>query len=254
MNKKSNNSNVKSTVKNIVSESAKDQPKNLLSSILDYFVTSPLKAIIFSFLGIGSISGVAYNINSGNDNSKSEFKLQETALIIEESKKIAKLFTVSYYSEVVLDTNKVLYDTSDNYTNMMSNLFHDDEHQEKSYDVDSSLYELTIIANGTAYAGNDLSKISKQDIITSDSSFTINIKSAEILSTVVNPSDFTIFVDEGKWSAEEVQVVKSIAVKKIENYALENGVLEKANTRTEEMLTEFLKSLGYKNIIINFKK
>ena len=76
-----------------MSEAAKDQPKNLLSSILDYFVTSPLKAIIFSFLGIGSISGVAYNINSSGDNSKSEFKLQETALIIEESKKIAKLFT-----------------------------------------------------------------------------------------------------------------------------------------------------------------
>ena len=43
----------------------------------------------------------------------------------------------------------------------MSNLFHDDEHQEKSYDIDSNLYELTIIANGTAYAGNDLSKITK---------------------------------------------------------------------------------------------
>ena len=58
----------------------------------------------------------------------------------------------------------------------MSNLFHDDEHQEKSYDVDSSLYELTIIANGTAYAGNDLSKISKQDIITSDSSLQLTLK------------------------------------------------------------------------------
>ena len=136
---------------------------------------------------------------------------------------------------------------------MMSNLFHDDEHQEKSYDVDSNLYELTIIANGTAYAGNDLSKITKQDIIASDTSFTINIKSAEILSTVVNPSDFTIFVDEGKWSAKEVQVVKSMALKKIENYALENGVLEKANTRTKEMLTEFLKSIGHKNITVNFK-
>jgi len=253
MNKKSNNNKVKTTAKNIVSEAAKDQPKNLLSSILDYFVTSPLKAIIFSFLGIGSISGVAYNINSSGDNSKSEFKLQETALIIEESKKIAKLFTVSYYSEIVLDTNKVLYDTSNNYTNMMTNLFHDDELQKKSYDVDSSLYELIIIANGTGYAGNDLSKITKQDIIISDTSFTINIKSAEVLGTVVNPSDFTVFLDEGKWSADEVQAVKSIAVKKIENYALENGVLEKANTRTVEMLTEFLKSIGHKNIIINFK-
>ena len=31
-----------------------------------------------------------------------------------------------------------------------------------------------------AYAGNDLSKITKQDIIASDTSFTINIKSAEM--------------------------------------------------------------------------
>ena len=68
-------------------------------------------------------------------------KLQQTAIIIEESKKIAKLFTVSYYSEIVLDTNKVLYDTSNNYTNMMTNLFQDDELQKKSYDVDSSLYD-----------------------------------------------------------------------------------------------------------------
>ena len=180
---------------------------------------------------------------------KTELKLQQTAIIIEESKKIAKLFTVSYYSEIVLDTNKVLYDTSNNYTNMMTNLFHDDELQKKSYDVDSSLYELIIIANGTGYAGNDLSKITKQDIIISDTSFTINIKSAEVLGTVVNPSDFTAFLDEGKWSADEVQAVKSIAVKKIENYALENGVLEKANTRTEEMLTEFLKSIDIKILL-----
>ena len=76
---------------------------------------------------------------------------------------------------------------------MMTNLFHDDELQKKSYDVDSSLYELIIIANGTGYAGNDLSKITKQDIIISDTSFTINIKSAEVLGTVVNPSDFTVF-------------------------------------------------------------
>ena len=253
MAKESNKEKFKKTAEEIVKDSAMDQSKSLLSSAFDYLITSPLKTALFGVIGIGSVGGAAgYAINQANKPSESNLELKETAVIIEESKKIAKLFSTSYYTEIVIDTNKVIYDTSSNYTNMITNLFHDDEHQEKSFYIDSNLFELTIIAHGTAYAGNDLSQISSKNIIITDSSCTINISTSKILSTVINPSDFTIFIDEGEWSPDEVQEIKAIAVKKVESYGIRNGILEKANARTKKMLTEFLKSLGFETINVNF--
>ena len=245
------NEEKKSVAGEIVKDTAKDQTKSILSSIIDFFITSPLKIFIFGLLGIGSVAGVAYNSSkSGNFFSRNKLKLTDTAVIIEESKKIAKLFSMSYYSEIVIDTNKIIYESSSNY---ISNFFTDEEEKEEYNYDDSTLYRLTIIANGTSYAGNDLSKINKSDIKITDSSCTIKIKSAEIISTVVNPSDFTIFIDEGEWSPEEVQQIKTIAVEKVKQLSIKSKILEKANIRTEKLLTEFLKSVGFQVVIINFK-
>jgi hypothetical protein len=244
MSKKTNINKIKSTANEIVSGSAKDQTKSVLSSIIDFFVTSPLKTLIFGLLGIGSVAGVTYTTNNSNK-TNNKFKLKESALIIEESKKIAKLFTMSYYTEVVIDTNKVFYDTSSSY---ISNLFSD----ENKVNIDSTIYELTIIANGTAYAGNDLSAISKSDIKITDSSCTIDIQNSKIISTVINPSNFNIFIDEGEWKPEEVQKIKSFAVKKVNSYALNSNILEKANKRTEKLIVGFIKSLGFDVVNVNF--
>ncbi len=55
------------------------------------------------------------------------------------------------------------------------------------------------------------------------------------------------------WSEKEVQQVKQRAVTKIKLLALKNGILERANERTSKLLTGFLKSAAYKDIVIEFE-
>ena len=154
----------------------------------------------------------------------------------------------------MIDTTKTIYETKTNYTNSISNLFTDSLNDQNTEYIDSSLHQITIIGNGTTFAANDLSRISKEDIEIKDSICIINIKSAEIVNTVINPSDFTIFIDEGNWNPKEVQDLKTIAVNKIESYAIKNEILEKADKRTKRLLVEFLKSIGFSIVKVNFKK
>ena len=84
-------------------------------------------------------------------------------------------------------------------------------------------------------------------------SITLTIPNAQILNTVVNPSDFTIFYDDGSWSKEEVISLKQKAREKIKSFALNNKIIQKANDKTIKLLTSFLQSVGYKSVQIEFE-
>ena len=214
---------------------------------------SQIKLIILCFIILGSYVGLCFMYPSINPFNRNPLKIKNTAVIIEESKKIPKLFSATYYSEIVIDTTKLTIQAKTNYTNSLSNLFSSDDEQEETKYNDSSYHQLTLIANGTTFAGNDLATISEKDIIINDSLCTIIIDSAKIISTVINPSDFTIFIDEGEWSPEEVQEIKTLAVEKVKQLSIKNKILEKANNRTKKLLSEFLKSVGFQVVNINFK-
>lgn len=157
------------------------------------------------------------------------FELKKTAVIIEGSKKLAQLHGAKYYSELVLDTFKVF-----NHDNLLYS--------------DESKYRLTIIGNGTVYAGVNLINLNEKDITIADTVCTINLPPSEILSAVINPSDFYIFIDEGEWEPQEVQDIKTLLVDRVTKQAIADKILEKSDTKVEEMLTVFIKSLGYKKV------
>ena len=107
---------------------------------------------------------------------------------------------------------------------------------------------MNIIGHGNCYAGSDLSTLTKEDITINDTSCTIRIEEAKIINTVINPADFIIFIDEGDWTPEEVQGLKKLAVEKVKASAIKNGILEKANRRTEKLISDFIKSIGFKEV------
>ena len=224
-------SKAKDEAKEVLKESIKDYTKTAGSGLASAALANnpillKIKLIVAGIVILASYIGLCFAFPQLNPFYRKPFQLKETAVIIEESKKIAKLFSSNYYAEIVVDTTKIVYENKTDYTNSISNIFSSDENDKNTEYIDSSLHQITIIGNGTTFAANDLSQMTKEDIVIQDSMCTINIKSAEVVNTVINPSDFTIFIDEGNWSPQEVQILKTIAVKKVENYAFQNNILE----------------------------
>ncbi len=167
-----------------------------------------------------------------------EIKLRETPLILEDIKDIAELFTATAYEEIFIDTTKKV----ENSTLKMIFTFKK-KHSER----------FVLIARGKCLAGTDLKEITDKDLIIKDSSITVRIPKAKIISTIVNPSDFDIYIDEGEWKISEVTKIKSYAAKRIEANAIKDGILVKAQDRTNLLLKNFFESIGFVNVTIEIK-
>ena len=164
-----------------------------------------------------------------------EIQLRETPLILEDVKDIAELFTATAYEEVMIDRTKKVKNSA------MSQIV-----SFKKY----TSHRFVLLARGTCMAGTDLSGLKKEDIIAQDSSITIKIHKAKIITTIINPSDYDIYIDEGEWSPKEVTLLKSYATNKIKHLAIEDGILKKAQERTDLLLKQFFKSIGFVNVTI----
>ena len=178
-------------------------------------------------------AGLFPNIN-GLFNEK-EIQLKETVLILEDVKSIAQFFTATAYEEIAIDTTKQIAKST------IMSVF-------STSNTESSRF--VILAKGKCMAGTDLSNIKIEDIVVKDSCVSITIPKTKILTTIVNPSDFEIYIDEGNWSNEEVKGIKVTAIKRIEQLAISDELLKKASERTKLLLTQFFKSIGFKQVTV----
>lgn len=184
--------------------------------------------IILLFVMFG-LSGIMKNPFKHN-----ELRIEDTNVLIDDIKVISQLFTSSYYTEIVVDSIK-----------KTPGIFSDNVHQ------------LVIVARGTTYIGTDLSNLDTSSIkiikVGDKLECTLTIPPAKIFNTVVNPSGFNIFIDSKGFTDEEVQSTKNKALLKIEQSALESGVLDKANKRTIKLFQDLLLGMGYSKVTINIK-
>jgi hypothetical protein len=191
--------------------------------------------IIFFILSIFLLFGIFFTIGMiKNPFKRNELRIEKTNVLVDDIKIISQLFTSSYYTEIVVDTTK----------------------RTPGYFSDN-IYELVIIARGTSYVGTDLSGLDTSKIeitkINGKLECTLEIPAAKIFNTVINPSGFTIFNDDGGFTTEEVQSLKNKAVQKIEQSALYNDILEKANKRSIKLFEDLLFGMGYSKVTIHIK-
>ena len=191
--------------------------------------------IIFFILSIFLLFGIFFTIGMiKNPFKRNELRIEKTNVLVDDIKIISQLFTSSYYTEIVVDTTK----------------------RTPGYFSDN-IYELVIIARGTSYVGTDLSELDSSKIkiirINDKMECEIEIPTAKIFNTVINPSGFTIFNDDGGFTTEEVQSLKNKAVQKIEQSALYNDILEKANKRSIKLFEDLLFGMGYSKVTIHIK-
>jgi len=168
----------------------------------------------------------------------SELKIDDTANVVKEIKNISEFVTVCYYDEIVLTEHK----KSENLNNRLMGVMGKEG---------DSQDEFCLIANGKVRAGYDLSMLKEEDLRVSSDTLFIHLPQPTVFDVIINPSDFEIYVEEGKWTHEEVVAIESRAKQQIEADAAAYGLLEKADKIGKEKVAALFKTFGYKEVIIS---
>ena len=169
-------------------------------------------------------------------------KIDETANVVTEIRKIAQFTSACYYEDVILKDKKANETLGGKVVNSFSK-------KDKPILED----EIVIVASGNVRAGFDLSKLSEKDIVIRDSLLEVTLPKAEIFEVIVNPSGFDVYIEDGTWSHEQVTKVENKAMNKIRKDAISDGLLEKATELGVTKLTELFKTFGYKEVVIHTK-
>ncbi len=159
-------------------------------------------------------------------------KARQTQTIVTRVRSMASLVTASFYDEVVLTMTKPRTVNA-----FGTNLALPDD-------------EICIISRGKARAGVDLSKLSEESFSMRGDTVTVRLPEPELFEVILNPSDYEIFVEDGRWSHEEVVALESRAKETVRRDALAAGLLEKAGESAGAQLDRLLRSLGYREVVV----
>lgn len=162
-----------------------------------------------------------------------EPKIDNTANVVEKIKSISEFTTACYYEEAVLKNSK----NEAGEQNALMNLVH--------IKADSVHSEVVILAKGKVRAGYDLGKISADQIRISGDSISVALPEPEIFDVIVNPSDYEMYIEEGKWNHEEISAIQAGYRNALTEKSKENGLLEKADDAGKTRLATLFKVLGF---------
>ncbi|MCQ2225371.1 MAG: DUF4230 domain-containing protein [Paludibacteraceae bacterium] len=163
----------------------------------------------------------------GLGKSEDELRIEKTALAIEETKKISEFTAIHFSEDVVVKKERV-----------------------DKGKIFNSKNEMVLIAHGKVRAGVNLADIKEEEYFSHGDTLSLKLPQAQIFDIIINPSNYEIFVEDGKWSHEEVTAALVDAKKHIEEDALKSGIIEKAKKSSIEKLTELYKALGFNTVEI----
>lgn len=203
-----------------------------------------IKLVVFLVVVAAAAGAFLYfnpSMNPFADLFGKELKIDKTANVVTEVKKISKFTTACYYEEVTLvekKANEAVDNTAGKYVASLlgkKNLVED---------------EICIIANGKVRAGYDFEKLADDAITVSGDTLEVKLPEVEIFDIVVNPSNFDIYVNDGNWTHEQVTKIQGKAKAKIEEDAQKAGIIEKAKTSGEEQLVNLFKTFGFGTVVL----
>ena len=179
--------------------------------------------------------GWSFSLNFSN-----KPKIADTKNVVEHVREISEFTTACYYEEFVVHETKMV---------AKEGLF--GFHKEQP---DSAQNELVLLLKGIARAGFDLSKLSEGDLVAKSDTLSINLPAPELFDVIINPSDYEVFVEKGKWSHEEIQSFQVQAKEQLRTHALEEDIIGKAKTEGKERLANLFKTFGYKVVEVTIKE
>lgn len=163
--------------------------------------------------------------------TQEELKIDHTASVVEEIRKISEFTSACYYEEYVIQ------DTKEASGNALLKMV-------------KSKPEVVILSKGKVRAGVDLGKITPEDIKVSNDTLRINLPQPEIFDVIVNPSDYEIFSENGDWSHDEISRIIQKGKENLQQHALDEGIIGKAGETGKKKLESLFQTLGYKVVEI----
>lgn len=167
--------------------------------------------------------------------------IDETPVILKDIKSIGQLITYTSYDEVVADTT--IFTRGSAFVNAFNSI-------SPIPFLPSADKQLVLIGKGKVLAGTDLSLLTANSITSKGDTVSIILPKAAIIETIVNPSDFEVFIERGSLTSEEITLVKLKVRRKLEARALQQNIIAKADARSKMILKNFMTSMGYKKLVI----
>ena len=160
--------------------------------------------------------------------------IDDTPVIVTKIRSLGELTTACYYDEMVLSQSKQNAFSSSALGSLARDGF--------GKDVDD---HLVIIAKGTVRAGLDLLDMTDEDVRFVGDTAYIRLPAPRYLDVIVNPSDFEVFDESGKWTHEQVTGLQETARRRLLMGADHYGLKSKAYVGAMDAVTELLAASGY---------
>ena len=165
-------------------------------------------------------------------------KIEETATLVDQVRRIGELSSAGYYEELVLTD-------------------HDDSYLAEIKRA-TGLHRLTgsddfvIICKGRVRAGFDFTKMEAADFALAGDTLRLTLPPVEILDVVINPTDYELFA--GHRTHEETIGIILLAKQRLRADAVRAGILDQAELSAETTLRRLFASMGYPNLVLTFRK
>lgn len=169
--------------------------------------------------------------------------IDKTANVVTQIKKINELSSATFYEEFILKDTKANKLVDNQIGKAVS-------HNGKPLIEDN----IVIVAKGKVRAGFDLSTMTKKNVMISNDTLYVQLPKVKILDVITNPSDFEIYMEDGKWSQDQVAVVENKAQTQLRTDAIQNGILQKAQKSGVEKLTQILQGFDYEAVVVTVAK
>ena len=165
--------------------------------------------------------------------------IDKTPVVLKEIKSIGQLITYTSSDEVVADTTILTRGSA--FVNAFNRL-------SPIPFLPPADKQLVLIGKGRVLAGVDLSLLTDNNITVDKDTVSIILPKVSIIETIVNPSDFEVFLEKGPLTSQEEALVKLQVRRKLEARALQLDILKKADAKAKAVVRDFLGSMGYKKV------
>lgn len=221
--------------------------------------------ILLLVLGAGFFAAAHFNLfgNLFDSFNRKPLRIEKTANIVEEVKKIGELTSAVYYEELALQDSYVDRGTiggrdaatlASKATKKIGLGFASNLAEKATAAVANSSNEIILIGKGRVRAGFNLTKLQEGDFSVHGDTLLITLPPAEVFDIIMNPSDFTTEYESGTWSHELTKPIKERAKLELEQNAIDNGILSKAEESGKKRLENLFLSFGFNAVIINVRQ
>ena len=190
---------------------------------------TPAAVLLAVFVGIAVLL-----LTRGDGREKRSLRIDDTPVIVTKIRSLGELTTACYYDEMVLSQSKQNAFSSSALGSLAR--------EGLGKDVDD---HLVIIAKGTVRAGLDLMDMTDGDVRFVGDTAYIRLPAPQYLDVIVNPSDFEVFAETGKWTHEQVTDLQETARRRLLMGADHYGLKSKAYVGAMDAVTELLAASGY---------